>query len=87
MTFLAQNRAGGLMPAYARFIAIPSSSALADTWRPESERSIGNVGLRVGLGVLGRMGTNAFMEFWPDVRRRIFREKHASPDFASLQAH
>jgi hypothetical protein len=87
MTFLAQNRGGGLMPAYARFIAIPSSSALANTWRPESERSIGSVGARIGLGVLGRMGTNAFIEFWPDVRRRIFREKHASPDFASLQAH
>src|SRR5580704_13886492 len=35
MTFLARNRDGALMPAYARFIAIPSSSALANTWRPE----------------------------------------------------
>jgi hypothetical protein len=85
MTFLAQNRSGGLMPAYARFIAMPSSSAIANTWRPESERSFGNVGARVGLGVLARMGTNAFIEFWPDVHRHISREKRTSPDFAKLQ--
>jgi hypothetical protein len=87
MTFLARNRDGALMPAYARFIAIPSSSALANTWRPESERSLGNVGARIGLGVLGRIGNNMCMEFWPDIRRRFFHGKSESPDFANLQPH
>jgi hypothetical protein len=87
MTFLARNRDGGLTPAYARFIAIPSSIALANTWRPESERSLGNVGARIGLGVLGRIGTNTCIEFWPDIRRRIFRGKSESPRLANLQPH
>jgi hypothetical protein len=87
MAILARNRDGDLMPAYARFIAIPSSRALASTWRPVSERSLGNVGARIGLGVLARMGTHAFAEFWPEVRQRIFREKHVSASFASLQPH
>lgn len=87
MTFLARNRDGDLMPAYARFIAIPSSSALASTWLPESERSVGNVGARIGLGVVGRIGTDAFTEFWPDVRRIILRRKPARSSFANLQPH
>jgi hypothetical protein len=87
MTFVARNRDGNLMPAYARFIAIPSSSALANTWRPESERSVGNVGARIGLGVLGRMGADAYTEFWPDVRQLIFRRKPAPAGFANSQQH
>jgi len=87
MTFLARNRDGDLMPAYARFIAIPSSSALAGIWRSESERSVGNVGARIGLGVLGRMGTDAFTEFWPDLRQLIFRRKRTQGRFANLQPH
>ncbi len=84
MTFVARNRDGALMPAYARFIAIPSSSALASTWRPESDRNAGDVGARIGLAVLGRMGTNAFTEFWPDVRRHIFRTKSREPANPSI---
>ncbi len=33
MTFLAQNRDGSVMPAYARFIAIPGSNFLSNAWR------------------------------------------------------
>ena len=76
-----------LMPAYARFIAIPGSSALASAWRPESERSASNVGARIGLGVLRGVGSNAFTEFWPDVRHIIFRRKPSQGSFANLQPH
>ena len=27
---------------------------------------------RTGLGLLGRMGSNAFTEFWPDVHQMVF---------------
>jgi len=75
------------MPAYARFIAIPSSSALASAWRPQSERTLGNVGARIGLGVLGRMGADAFTEFWPDVRQIFLRRKPAQAGLASSHPH
>jgi len=81
MTFLAQDRNGGLMPAYARFIAIPSSTAISTAWRPPSEQSAGDVGVRIGLGVLGRMGSNAFEEFWPDISKHIFRRKSDQASF------
>jgi hypothetical protein len=87
MTFLAENRDGNLMPAYARLIAIPSSTAISTAWRPPSEQSPGDIGARIGLGVLGRMGNNAFIEFWPDVRQ-LFRRKSADQSsLANPQPH
>ncbi|MGD0438073.1 MAG: hypothetical protein ABSB86_16545 [Bryobacteraceae bacterium] len=86
MTFLARDRNGNLMPAYARFIAIPSSAAISEAWRPPSEQSAGDVGARIGLGVLGRMSSNAFNEFWPDVRRLVFRRRSDQASFTSPQS-
>ena len=31
--------------------------------------------LRCLYGVLGKMGSNAFIEFWPDVRKLVFKKK------------
>ena len=74
MTFLAENRQGRLRPAYARYIAISGNNFLSNAWRADSEATVGNASLRVVLGFLGRMSSNAFQEFWPDVRQRISRK-------------
>jgi hypothetical protein len=65
MTFMARNRAGNTVPAYARLLAIPGSSFLANTWMPDSEATAGDAAVRAGMGFLGRMGENAFKEFKP----------------------
>jgi hypothetical protein len=72
MTFMAQNRTGALMPAYARFIAIPSSNFISNAWRAPGDDSAGNAGVRIGLGFLGVFGGNTFDEFWPDVKHKLF---------------
>jgi hypothetical protein len=72
MTFLAQNRDGNLKLAYARFIAIPGSNFLSNTWRVDGDDTVNRAVIRTGLGFLGHFGNNAFEEFWPDVRRKIF---------------
>lgn len=87
MTFLAPNRDGHLMPAYARFIAIPASAGISTAWRPPSEQSAGDVGARIGLAVLGRMGSNAFTEFWPDIKRHVFHRKSDQAGLISLELH
>jgi hypothetical protein len=71
MTFMAQNRDGSLMPAYARFIAIPGSNFLSNSWRAESDATSSHAAIRTGLRLLGRLGTNTFREFWPDVRQKL----------------
>jgi hypothetical protein len=72
MTFMADNRAGNARLAYARFIAIPGSSFLSNTWRPSGDDTAGNAAVRVGLGFFGRWGGNTFDEFWPDVTQKLF---------------
>jgi len=65
MTFFARNRAGNIVPAYARLMAIPGSNFLANTWMPDSEAKASDALLRTGLGFLSRMGENAYKEFRP----------------------
>lgn len=79
MTFLAQNREGRLMPAYARYIGISGNNLLSNAWRADSEAEVSNAAVRIALGFLGRMSSNAFREFWPDVRQRLSRKDPAAP--------
>ncbi len=72
---VARNRDGEIMPAYARYIAVPGSNFLSNTWRVNSESSARDAGMRTLWGFLGRMGSNAFAEFWPDVSKHIFHKK------------
>ncbi len=66
----ATDREGERMPAYSRFVAIPSSNFMQNAWRVESQSRARDALLRTLYGFLGRMGSNAFKEFWPDLRRK-----------------
>lgn len=74
MTFMAYRSDGNLAPAYARYIGIAGNNFLSNSWRPTSEANLHDAALRTLTGFLGRMGSNALQEFWPDVKRRIFHE-------------
>lgn len=80
MTLMAQNRDGDVTPAYARFIAIPGSNFLSNTWRVSGDDTAGSACIRTGLGFAGRFGSNVFDEFWPDVKQKVFHR-------AGEQAH
>jgi hypothetical protein len=71
MTFLAPYRDGQIGPAYARYAAIGGNNFISNAWRADSEATVDRAAIRVGLGFLGRMASNAFLEFWPDVKDRI----------------
>jgi len=71
MTFLAHNRNGQLMPAYARYISTPGNNFLSNTWRANSEADTQSALLRTVWGFAGLIGKNAFMEFWPDLQHRF----------------
>jgi hypothetical protein len=72
MTVMAENRDGDMMPAYARFIAIPGSNFLSNAWRAPGDDTAGHAVIRTGLGFLGRFGSNTFDEFWPDFKQKLF---------------
>jgi hypothetical protein len=74
LTVASRNRSGRLMPAYARYIAIPGNNFLANTWRVSSEATIGAALSRTGYGILAEISSNAWNEFWPDVKRIVFKK-------------
>ena len=78
MTFLARNKDGENIPAYARYAATGGNNFLSNTWRAPSEATVGHAAVRVLIGFLGRMSGNAFAEFWPDVRRLLGRKGPAA---------
>jgi hypothetical protein len=71
-TVVAPDRSGELRPAYARFISFAGSSFISNAWREPSDTNVEHSFARVGFALLGRMGSNAFEEFWPDTRRKLF---------------
>jgi hypothetical protein len=74
MTFVAHQADGTMAPAYARYIGISGNNFLSNTWRADSESGVGDACLRTALGFAGRMGGNAFAEFWPTVTKHLFHK-------------
>ena len=77
-TFVAAYTDGTVRPAYGRYLAVTGSNFLSNTWREQSEADNTHAIERVGLGFLARMAGNAWDEFWPDVRQRVFHHKDGS---------
>jgi hypothetical protein len=75
-TVVAPNRSGELRPAWARFVAFSSSTFITNAWREPSDTTLSTSFGRIGFALLGRMGSNAFDEFWPDTKRRLFHHNH-----------
>jgi len=67
MTFLAHNRQGALMPAYARYGATAGNNFLSNTGGRTATPSF--------APSTDSPGKNAFIEFWPDIKTRVFRKK------------
>lgn len=70
-TFFTRRPDGNFEPAYARFMAIPGSNFLSNTWRANSEADAAHAFERTGYGFAGAMGSNAFHEFWPSVKSHL----------------
>ena len=72
-TFVARNESGMEMPAFSRFAGVYGSAFIANAWYPPS-RSNTSHALRRGTYSLGTaVGWNVFREFWPDIKKRIFK--------------
>ena len=71
-TVAAPDRDGNLRPAYARLLAVSGSSFLSNNWREPDDTGASNSIGRIGLGFLSRMAGNAFQEFWPDTKKKLF---------------
>jgi hypothetical protein len=72
-TFIARKDNGpGTTFASSVVIGAYGSGFLDNLYYPKSLNSPGQAMLRGTLSISGTMGNNAFQEFWPDVKRKIF---------------
>jgi len=69
--FLAQRRDGSLKPAWGRYAGNTLNNVIENAWLPPSVTTPGQTVMRSALGFLGRLGGNAWEEFWPDVARHF----------------
>ena len=73
-TFLAPHADGRWHPAYARFAGDLGNNFLSNSWRADSESKTSSAVVRSVWGIVGRMGSQAFAEFLPDVRKKLFQK-------------
>ncbi len=73
MTVLARDREGKLVPAYARYMAVPASNFITNAWRPDSQASPQRAVARIPLSFGDRAIANAFTEFWPEIKKLLHR--------------
>jgi hypothetical protein len=72
---LAQRRDGHLAPAWARYASNVVNNLIENSWLPPSVTTGRETTVRSLNGLLGRLGGNLWEEFWPDVKRRIFKRR------------
>jgi hypothetical protein len=71
LTFRTRRADGKLHPAYARYAGNVGNNFLSNTWRVESESTVGAALSRIAVGFAGKFGANLFDEFWPTVRNKL----------------
>jgi hypothetical protein len=76
MTFMARRSDGNLAPAYARYIGYVGSNAISDAWRPDSQVNFSSTITRIGERFAGKLLGNLFQEYWPELKRHSFLNKH-----------
>src|SRR5262245_5057584 len=65
LTFSTRRADGKLHLAYARYAGNVGNNFLSNTWRVESESTVGAALSRIAVGFAGKFGANLFDEFWP----------------------
>jgi hypothetical protein len=76
LAFAARRNNGGFGPAYARGMAVFGANFLSNSWRVNSEANKHDALLRSAEGLGGVLASNAFEEFWPDVKKCLFHKRN-----------
>jgi hypothetical protein len=78
-TFFSRRDQGGWFPAVDRIGSNYGASFLATWWLPESRGTPGDAARRGTTKTLVDLGNTVFAEFWPDIKRKMFRKKSKIP--------
>jgi hypothetical protein len=76
LSFAARSGENSFKPAYARYMAVLGGNFLTNFWRVNGEANVHDALLRSADGFGGILASNAFEEFWPDVKRHLFHKRN-----------
>ena len=65
---------GGERFAFSRFASAYATGFIATAWMPKSASSAGDALINGTLSLIGDAGANVFLEFWPDIKKRLRRK-------------
>ncbi len=74
-TFVTRTDSGGRTFSAWRFAGNYGSQFVSNAWRPEGDRDVGDTLLRGTISIGFDLGANSFKEFWPDIKRIVFRKQ------------
>lgn len=72
-TFVTRKDNGGKTFAVWRIAGNYGSQFVSNSWRPPTENNAGDALVRGTISIGYDAASNAFKEFWPDIRRRLFK--------------
>ena len=70
---ITQADSGGEAANLSRLLGFLAAEGLANTYRPEDERTVGSTFRRTGRDIGIRAGTNMMREYWPTIFKRLRR--------------
>jgi hypothetical protein len=74
-TVVVRTDDGGTTFAAGRWTAAYGAAAISQAWMPDSKEGAGRVFRKGSLVIAGDLGTRMLREFWPDIKRIVFRRK------------
>jgi len=74
--FVTRTDAGGTRFNYSELIGNASAAAMSNIYHPAEERTAGRNATTLGFLILYDGVSNELREFWPDIRRKVFRKKN-----------
>ena len=74
-TYLVPTDRGETTLAVSRIFGAYGSAFIANTWYPARLSTPGEAVLRGTWNAAADMGNSAFLEFWPDIKRKVFRRR------------
>jgi hypothetical protein len=73
-TFMSRTDDGGETLAISTFAGVYGGWMVARTWYPDKNNNVSFALEHASISMAVKVGTNVFQEFWPDIRRKVFRK-------------
>ena len=76
--FVTRADRGAAQFNYSEIVGNAVAAGISNTYHPQSQRTLGNTLSIWGTDIMLNTVCNVAKEFWPDIRRKIHKQKHSN---------